>query len=718
MADNFDVFLRFILDDDAAAKTKAGAKDVLSSVEKASDQSAKNISKNLDRVAIDAAKANIALLTISESLSAISKRGLLLSGGLLTGAFAWANKYVKDATEATETTVEWTRQTDRLKASNDRVGAALAREALPLLRIAAGLAERASTFVESNPEIIRAGLKAGVVVAGLSAVGLAVSKGIRFIADASMIASTTAQLLAARTMDSAANKQLAAAGGMQAGKIPGIGTVGGLAAGGTVATAASVLAIVTTVLAGAGIGALVYDQIAKATGGTRLSTIASGGAALAGQTLGRIGQAFGMSPEEAERKTLVFTALIARLTGEIDESSPLWLRAAELANQTTGQIKDAVQQLSDTQMALVDAYADMKGQMEEAERRFGQERIAIIRESLSSALNAARSNASAIRAINERADTQRAQILSNAAQESIQAAAQYEQQRAQIIRDGAEEVQRIEERRLEELRKLEIDHNDRVDELTANRDALGLVLEQRRYNREKDEINRQAEQETARRRQETAIRLQELAQSYALERAQRQAQLAQQLKDNEEQRKLELQQQAEQYRAEMRQIFEQRTARLRDLQDGLNAERSRIRESFIAQVRDLDAALLGEQNTKRQYYAAMLRDAEAFLASYRSTLNGIGTGSTPRSFNTGGYTGNEIIRTHGREFVTNNPTTRALEAMIGGQLTQQALLRAVARGTVNSVVWNDRRRFSGEYTMSMRKAMQRDTLSLLSEVLA
>lgn len=708
MADNFDVFLRFVLDDDAANKAKADAKATLDGVTRASDDAAKQVNKNLDRIADQASKTALVLGTVGDALGDISKRGLLLSGGFFAGVFAFANKYVKDAREATATTAEWTRQTERLQASSDKVGATLAQEALPLLRVAAGLAEKASDFVERNPEIIRAALNTGVVVAGLSAVGLAVSKGIRFVADLSMITATATQLLASKNMQDAANKQLAASAGGGIGSAPAALAT----AGKFVATTAVPLGV------GAIIGKELVNGVQRAVGaeetswrdlGETLSQLVQLPTKLYLARLVKVAPATG----EAVEKINAFQNALFGFGGKLKE-------LADGTDEGTAKIEAAISGLrgSANEQGIVQAFTAMKTAELQAERTFQDQRNQVISQSNSSILAAYRSNASAVQRINQQAEKQRATIITNFAKESAQASQRYEADRARILRDSGIEIQRIEADRLENLRKLQADHDVRVQDLAANRDALGLVLEQRAFDREKAEIDREANQEIAQRRRDLAIRLQDLAQNYAMERAQRQAEFQAQLKANEEQRVEQLKQQQEQHAAELKQIREQRAARLRELALQHNEERRRIRENFIAQVRDLDASLLGEQTTKRKYYAAMLLDAEKFLASYRTRLpGGSGTG-TIRGYATGGYAGDELIRTHGREFIANNNTTRAMEAMIGGNLTQEALIRAVARGSVSSVVWNDRRRFSGEYTMGMRRAMRTDTMQILSEVLS
>jgi len=160
----------------------------------------------------------------------------------------------------------------------------------------------------------------------------------------------------------------------------------------------------------------------------------------------------------------------------------------------------------------------------------------------------------------------------------------------------------------------------------------------------------------------------------------------------------ELKQQAEANAERMRQLQEQKNEQLRELDYQHNAELARNREHFIARIRDLDATLLGEQQLRRAYYAVMIRDAQAFFASYRAamtggrvatTTSGSITGSTGviPSRQMGGYTGSGgLIQTHAQEYVMNKETTRAMENLIGGRLSEQALRAFASGGGKGSVV--------------------------------
>ncbi len=100
------------------------------------------------------------------------------------------------------------------------------------------------------------------------------------------------------------------------------------------------------------------------------------------------------------------------------------------------------------------------------------------------------------------------------------------------------------------------------------------------------------------------------------------------------------------------------------------------------------------------------------------------SGSKGKSVGSHDFTGYAYSRVYAmaqdgkRQFVMSGDMTRVAEQMLGGQLNQQAVLSALAGGSSRTqVVWNDSRKFSGEYTASMRRANRRDTIDILSEVL-
>ena len=111
----------------------------------------------------------------------------------------------------------------------------------------------------------------------------------------------------------------------------------------------------------------------------------------------------------------------------------------------------------------------------------------------------------------------------------------------------------------------------------------------------------------------------------------------------------------------------------------------------------------------------MLADADRFLAAYRAKLAATATASSGRV--EGGYAtyGRYTLGEKGTEFVMTNSATRAAENIIGGRLTQDALLGALARGAGEgrSLTINDHSRFDGRISASQVRAIKQETIGAL-----
>jgi hypothetical protein len=679
----------------------------------------KNLPKDTDKAIskIKEIRAEFAALSGAAARAVnISQQVFAVGAGITGGIFAAANAYVKNAEEATNVTRAWVAETEALKRSGARVGAIFAAEALPTLTKAAQLAEKAARFIERNPEIVRAALNAGLVVASLGAVGVAVARGIKLVADIGYIAATANQLLAAKLMDSAANKQLAAGG--LAGKV---GLGGAVSAAGKVGGIAT-LAVAELVLATAATNALL-----DAIGAPRIQDMA--------------------------KAELEFFKNIPRvLTGDI-KLNALAAQAVKLA-EASKNARDGVEGLNKSldkvskkgvsgttnfgggiSADVVSAYTQFREAMADAEKNFQETRLDIINDANKSVVQAYRSHTATIKDIMKDYDKSVADIVKDFSESNAQAERDYQEQRAQVIRDAGIEIERIEEDLQERLRQMAQDHGQRVEDLALNRDALGLIQEQRRYEQERTEAERQANIEIGRRRADLALRLNDMAVEFQQERAERRAEFEERLQEAAEQRDERLKEEQEQYQAELQQIRQNKAERLRELSQQHREEQLRLREAFIDKIRDLDASLLGEANLKRQYYATMLRDAQAFFEAYRSALPGGSnsisgatggasisratiTGSSGRtpSRQSGGYAAGGMNILHPGEFVLSPRATKAAEDAIGGRLTQQNLLMALAGGgSSRNMTLNDYRRFSGEFTPSMRRTVRQDTIEVLSE---
>ena len=674
----------------------------------------------------DFAKARINQIKgLNEQLGGISRAGLGLGLGITGGIFAGAATYVKNAKEATDITRQWEAAQRSLEESGRRVGSTLAEQALPGLKQAAQLAGTASRFIQSHPDIVRAALKFGEVTIALSAVGLLVNKGVKLYADVQTLLLGTQELQAAKLQDKAADKQLAAA--TLRAKMAGIdvpegagGALGG--AGGTLGKiGASVALYATTVLISAELGAALGNKIGEAITGGKTGLAGKGnfglgdvalGAGMLAQTpaflalkgLNALGLASDKTVEKYRETVTALDKFAAGLLGAKKILNVLEATGTPGGRGTKGTRTpetDATRVSTETLQQALKIYEDYKAD----DLKLVQDHYADRSKIISSSLQAEQAENTRYAASVTKVRSQTASALASAASDfataNVRAAQQYEQNRAQIVRDGAQEIERIQEQSQDRLRKLAKDHGERVGDLSAARDALGLVKEQRRYQDEVSEERRSTNQELSQRRRDIAQRLADLQASYEQERAQRlvdyQARVAE-IQANARTQLAELQQQ---HQEELQKIREQKVAKLRELDSQFVEERKRRYQQFIQNLRDLDAGLLGETKLRQQYQAKMLTDLDAFLAAYQAKAQKTFAGIT-------GAAG------------TTSTTTRMLEQLIGGQITPERLMSAAiygGGGASKSMMYNDNRRIDSRISAADRERMRQDALSVFMEAL-
>jgi hypothetical protein len=775
MGNNYDVLLRFILDEASKQKTKAGVDaltgdltdvekitravtkdfetlekqiaqatspkefDVLERKLKDVDSRVKEITKSYSLQArvlrAEAAdmisgfeKVRVAQIkAFGSRLGGISQTGLLASGALLGGAFAEANRFAKEAEDtgrATQATREWTAATKELAAARTKVDTVLLRETLPLLQKAAEIATQVADFIEDNPAVIRAALETGKIVAGLSVLGILASKGIALYADIKAIQLASQELQAANLQDQAASKQLQAAQ-IQAG-VSNTSTPkgpGGVAR--AIQIAGAVTLVASSVILGASIGNSLGNAIAKLLDPkskdlTTKETLFFGGirpVEAAVQKFQLLEKNFLQMITLTEAGDKNIEKIFVKAGGVLQSVDQFWQKTLLGIDQAEKKAEDLLQVTtglrgSEHEAEIVAAFEKWQAEDARIVQEAAQRRLEIVRESEGRIAQATAQFAKQVSSINASAAKRAESLTSNFLKTEAQAEAQYQEQRAQIIREGGEQIREIEEAHQERLRKMIQQNEEREADLTAARDALGLVKERRRFNQERAEEERSTRIEIAKQRADLAQRLADLDRQNQAERAQRLVAFQEALAENEAQRKEELKQAAAAHAEELKQIRDQRAQQLRELQEGLNAERLRRREVFIEQIRDLDAALLGERELRNRHYAQAIADAEAFFTAWRSKLPSA-TNLPAAGFASGGYASG-LVRTgeRGVEYIMSHRTTRAAESIIGGRLTQDALLNALARGgssSRRSLTISDHSRFDGKISSAEVRAIKRET---------
>jgi len=310
------------------------------------------------------------------------------------------------------------------------------------------------------------------------------------------------------------------------------------------------------------------------------------------------------------------------------------------------------------------------------------------------------------------------------AKESLKAEEDYQEQRQKTIQDANENVRKIQEDAQEQLAQLAQDHNDRMYDLSIARDALGIIQENRRYEREKADIHQQTQKQVAETRRQTQIQLAEQRKAFNQQQAERQKEYAEQVKEEKLQAEIKRKEAQIAHDEEIRQIGIQTAQRAAELRRAYYEERRQRIEAANAQLQDLGYNLQSERQLRMMYYQGMLSDANSFMAAYKSALaagtsrtvsgtTGTATSGTGTYFRiplkqAGGYGPGLVER--GDEFVLNPRTTRAAESMIGAKLTQQNIMNAMG----GSITLNDQRRFYGGITPGERRAIDESTREQLA----
>jgi len=682
----------------------------------------------------------------AESFERVS-RGLFLAGSAIVGTiFASANseaQRIKDAGGVVDaTTQKWLNSQERIQRSYQRIGRTAMNVFLPVLEDVAALAEKGSKFVERHPDLVRAALNTGMIVATVGAVGMLVSKGVRFFADVTLIAAQVKYAASTFMFKQSVDKFLLATTSQ---KLPMGGTdwrswgnvfkaggagAGGAAAGGSVtAIAGTVAAVLAVIAAGAIIGTIVYDLLAKKFNLTRVNQFATVGANFGGQAVGKVAQAFGMSPEEAQRKTDVFTKLVGVWTGAMEGTKPT---LSELIKNILG-LNESLDDLSvnadaaqkDLEGARI--IANLERENIEARHEYNVARNKVEVEANKSLREAASDLAKTKARINASLSTTLSKLSADFAKSNLDAYQSYQQESAKITSDGKEEILRIEKDKQEQLLKLSEDFAEEKDQLTRDRDALGLVKAQREYEKNKQEIEANADEQAKERRKETQKQLTELRQQYQRERAERFAKYKQDIADAKAQAAQERASAQEQYAQRIAQINQAKQQELAELLRAYNEERKRRILAAYDQIKDLGGALNAERLMRNRYYGYILADTNAFMTQYNATLKAMGTKTaTSTAFSgtsvqggtavkgtrhSGGSVDDGLYLLKRGEYVLSPSTVQTAQGLIGSQFSQQALLSSLAIGKRNSMTINDQRRFDSRVSPQERREIANETIA-------
>lgn len=695
----------------------------LSAEQQNAARNALEVQKNIDKLNKEMQETERRVGDLNQLASSIGQlsSGMFIAGSAIVGSlYATANAEAQRVKEAggvvDETTQKWLTAQERIKVAYQRVGRVAGTAILPILEKAAALAEKGSKFVEQHPDLVKAALNVGAVAATVGAVGMLVAKGVRFFADVTLIGAQIKYAASTAIFKSSVDKFM---GGVAK---QGLGSVG---TGGIARKAGSVLGAVTlvatSVIIGAEVGKLLGNTIAKAIYGEGYKNQGLGDAArtayraasLPGQAIALQLKELGVISEETAAKIANFVSGTDQLIGKVVDGEDA------LAGLTDGLDEMAASaERAKAEAEGMKVLSDLNHDNIEAEREYQRERSNITKRA-NQALSQENENFKrTMQSIKDNLGGTLANLAKDFAQSNQQAETEYRTEYANTVRDGQEEILQIRKDSQEELRKLEEDFALQQDDLTRARDALGLVKAQREFERQKKEIEKGQAEEVAESRRQTKVRLAEMRVSFEQERAERIAKYQQDVIDAKAKAVIEQEQAKLAHDDRLKEISRQRSEELSELQRSYNEERRRRILAAQEQIKDLGNSLSAERILRQRYYQVFADDAKAILDSIRRSNavgggNGSITGSGSGNVRGGGMPsrqlGGPIDATgayflHKGEHVLSPGVNSALSALIGAQVSQRALLNAVAGGS--SFNLTDSRRIEYSIPAAERRALQ------------
>lgn len=729
-ASQFEAFLSMTLDEQAAQNTINGVK---------------RVGKVVNEVTVEEFKAGMATAALYErSLADIEKQTAALQRewwraqrvlratqfafrqttivgtAMFAPLIALAVKYNKEITKTHEVlprlTAEWNSASRGLQQSAMRIGRVTTELLLPYLQDVEDIANRVSRFAERHPGIIEAAMKTGIAVATVGVLGTLVTKGVQMIVDVKFVLASAQNLLAAQTMLRAAeiNAGVAASNLGQAGAKSTLSKIGGAVAGGA-ATAGKYGGAVVGQIGLSLAYAKVFDTLYE--GVSKLGPLAKLGEA-ATFVLERLVSQFVPFITQIRVLGNVIEFVKERLQG-VQEAGPSGERGTKGVRDLSAGI-EKLKKESEGAIIMLELQRDLVKMATEYEK----DRLEVIRDGANEALQIQRRYVDAVSKALRTMNDNIADLTADFIKDSRRAEEDHLRGRLDIIRDSGEQIVKAEKDLQEKLRKLQFDHLQRVDELERERDALGLVKEQRRYDFERAELLREGNDRIAQIRAEVAERLREYDREFAIARQRRQEDYLERVQEERDRYEEAKKVAAERRKEETETLRKAQEEKLEALRVAYEAERSQAINAAYEKIVMLRGALIAELQMRRLYHGLILNETQDFLDEYLAILASaeqpVRTGTTSTRTPTrqlGGpinSTGTYFL--HRGEHVLNPSIVSAAEKALGGTFTQQKLIGALAGGA-SRVYYYDHRRIDADLSPRQREEIANDVIERLTGVI-
>lgn len=742
----FNIILRFVMDKQALNDVKNGTEtvgvalahfglregDVLTVAMKLAPQLEEQ-EKAANKLQVAWWRTQRELRAAQFVMTAIAGAGTAIMAPILLAANNWATEMEKAQVVGDKTFDRWKAAQTVIKNAQLEVGRTAAQVLLPTLEKVAVLADKAAKFVEAHPDIIKAALTAGAALVTIGTIGTLLVQGVKLIVDIKFVAASVLNKAAADLMIVAAKNNLEAAALMNLGWKGGPTPVPLTPTGGLQALLAQLVKVLGPIALLAGAAAL----------GSRIGVSA-------GNTFGR--QIYGKEAWGEDRTwgegiamawRTVRTAAAAQMELIVLKQTQMGVISVEQAHKMQSLIlsitglgpaaKNAANDLTSAAKVIETAQKDLEGakilakldsDLLKMAKKYANDRVKIERDMVNDLEKADQDLVKSLADIALSLSRRLAEMAEDFDRNNQKYIEDEAAKEAELLAKSQEDILKMRRDHQKALERLEQEHNNNVIDLAMKNDALGLVMEERRYLQEKANLNEDFKDQVAEKRRETAIQLAEMRAAFAREQAQRLRDYQFQVEREKEQAAQRAADAQAEHDAEIEQIKANEKEKLAELQANYEEERKQRILAAYEDIIALGGALQTESEFKRTYYAYMLQDAEAFVIAYRAALAKIGEGTTtppvpPPNLvpggQMGGYASDSLWRLHKGEFIMNPGTTRAAEQLVGQNLTQQNLLAALAGGRA-SVTVNDHRRFDSRISNEERLEIELSTVELIGGI--
>lgn len=515
------------------------------------------VNKELDQTTIKAKQADTALGNIAKGLTGA---GLITLGNSLQRLGTGILSPLRAFQAASGGSGEFASQMQRIENSTLRIGASMATAILPALTKAADLAQTVAGIVERHPELATGVIGLGITANVLGKITSAIGTLVLFRAGAGALG---------------IGGGTAVAGGAAGGG----GSIAGAAAGGL----------------GAVVLALAAPEVALGLASFLAVLLAVRGLEKLGQgPIDRLRDRYGyLTPAGFESRAEHDARLAALREQTAPETATPFISQSVLNSFIAFQkgLVEAEEKYEEQRSAIVEAAGQQRAQIEASSE---QQRSAIIAAYNQQSLNAARQFAAA----------------------EAQAEAQYYASRLALARRFSVEVQRAEEDHQRSLRRLRADYMERQVDLEGARDAIGIVLNRRNYERQRDEAEEDYQIASQRRSEDFARQLAEMESQFIAARAARYADYLLQQQERAEQQKIRLAEVEANRKLELANLAKATNDKLRDLATQYQKERVQRINAFNELLRDQGIFLAGQRELWAAYLAAMTADLQAYINAY------------------------------------------------------------------------------------------------------